>query len=104
MENRDVPNNTIRVQFKKLSKGGKYYINYSIDLNGFIVGKTEYTNSDGILNYARDIPLDKSIKSLIGKSFELKLYEKGIFSDTQKGAVVIKLDDLMEFSNIEGDV
>ena len=41
MENRDVPNNTIRVQLKKLSKGGKYYINYSIDLNGFIVGKTE---------------------------------------------------------------
>ena len=55
------------------------------------------------MNYSRDIPLDKSIKSLIGKSFELKLYEKGIFSDSQKGAVLIKLDDLMEFSVIEGD-
>ncbi|CAD8176603.1 unnamed protein product [Paramecium octaurelia] len=106
--NKDVPNGTLRIQFKNFVHGDKMLLQYEITIgNQPYQGKTEQADSTGRLGYVQDINLKdfkNGTKEIHLSVIEIKLFKKGWISNDLKGQGKIQLSDLLDMSTIEGDL
>ncbi|KAM3133004.1 hypothetical protein pb186bvf_014860 [Paramecium bursaria] len=91
-ENKDIQKNTLRIRFKRFLLGPqeKYYIKIIINQISY---ETNYSDTNGIINYQQDIQIDP--KQLLNQQIEIRIYRrKMIVLHSEKLATTLNLSPL----------
>ncbi|CAD8088024.1 unnamed protein product [Paramecium sonneborni] len=106
--NKDVPNGSLRIQFKNFVNGDKLFLQYELTIgNQVYQGKTEQADGSGKLGYVQDINLKEfknGAKEIHLSVIDIKAFKKGWLSNDLKGQGKIQLNDLLDMSTIERDL